>query len=480
MADTEGELDLLTLGSRIRHARKAKSLTLGELAGAVDRAPSLLSQIENGKREPRLTLLRSIAAALDVTVADLMRAEPPSQRAALEIKLAHAQQSPLYTALGLPDITVSSRLPTELIESLVGLHEELQRRATEQAATPEEARRANAELRQHMRDRDNYFAGIERVAGSIFKAVDHSGGPLTERGVGEVTSHLGFTLHRVSDLPTATRSITDTRNHRIYLPANDHSGHDPRTIILQTLGHLALDHGDPANYPEFLRQRVEANYFAAALLMPEATTVDFLQRAKAEKALAIEDLRDTFAVSYETAAHRFTNLATHHLGLPVHFMRVGENGVIYKAYENDDVTFPTDVTGAIEGQIVCRYWASRRVFAAADRYATHYQYTDMGRGTYWCTTQVERTPTGDFAIDIGVPYAHSKWFQGRETTNRVRSGCPDPSCCRRPPAELAAKWSDYARPSARAHSHLLAALPPGTFPGVDDTDVYQFLDRHAR
>jgi predicted transcriptional regulator/DNA-binding XRE family transcriptional regulator len=479
MSDPDGELDLLTLGSRIRHARKAKDLTLGELAESVGRAPSLLSQIENGKREPRLTLLRSIAATLGVTVGDLMRAEPPSHRASREIKLAHAQQSTLYTTLGLPDISVSSRLPTEVLEVLVGLHEDLARRATEQAATPEEARRANAELRQHMRDRDNYFAEIERIASGVSKAVDHSGGPLTERGVSEITAHLGFTLHRVSDLPTATRSITDTRNHRIYLPASDQSGHDPRTIILQTLGHVALNHSDPANYPEFLRQRVEANYFAAALLMPEATTVEFLQRAKAAKALAIEDLRDTFAVSYETAAHRFTNLATHHLGLPVHFMRVGEDGVIYKAYENDDVTFPTDVTGAIEGQIVCRHWASRRVFSTADRYATHYQYTDMGRGTYWCTTQVERTASGDFAIDIGVPYAHSKWFQGRETTNRARSGCPDPSCCRRPPADLAAKWADYARPSARAHSHLLAALPPGTFPGVDDTDVYAFLDRHS-
>jgi hypothetical protein len=159
-------------------------------------------------------------------------------------------------------------------------------------------------------------------------------------------------------------------------------------------------------------------------------------------------------------------------------MRVGEDGVVYKAYENDDVTFPTDVTGAIEGQIVCRYWAARAVFSSADRYATHYQYTDMGRGTYWCTTHVERTADGDFAIDVGVPYAHSKWFQGRETTNRATSSCPDPSCCRRPPAELAARWTDYARPSARVHSHLLAALPPGTFPGVDDTDVYAFLDRH--
>ena len=37
----------------------------------MDRAPSLLSQIENGRREPRLSLLRAIAEALDVALADL-------------------------------------------------------------------------------------------------------------------------------------------------------------------------------------------------------------------------------------------------------------------------------------------------------------------------------------------------------------------------------------------------------------------------
>jgi hypothetical protein len=29
------------------------------------------------------------------------------------------------------------------------------------------------------------------------------------------------------------------------------------------------------------------------------------------------------------------------------------------------------------------------------------------------------------------------------------------------------------------HSHLLAAMPPGVFPGVDQTDVLSFLDRHS-
>ncbi|WP_129666327.1 helix-turn-helix transcriptional regulator [Phytoactinopolyspora endophytica] len=473
------DLDLATLGQRIRHARRTKGLTLGELAQAVDRAPSLLSQIENGKREPRLTLIQSLAAALEVDIGYLIKPEAPTHRAALEIALTRAQASPLYASLGLPQVGLTGKLPTEALESLVGLHAELERRASEQAATPEEARRANAELRQRMRDRDNYFAELEQVAAQLSAAVEHAKGPLTERGVNDLTAHLGFTLHRTADLPRATRSVTDLRNRRIYLPLPSHTDHDPRTIVLQTLAHFALGHSEPANYADFLRQRVEVNYVAAALLMPETAAVGFLQQAKAAKALAIEDLRDVFAVTYETAAHRFVNLATHHLGVPVHFMRVGEDGIIYKAYENDNVTFPTDVTGAIEGQMVCRYWAARAVFAAADRYASHYQYTDMGRGTYWCTTHVERTSDGDFAIDVGVPYAHAKWFQGRETTTRATSSCPDPSCCRRPPEDLARQWAEHAWPSARIHSHLLAALPPGTFPGVDDTDVYTFLDRHA-
>ncbi len=79
---------------------------------------------------------------------------------------------------------------------------------------------------------------------------------------------------------------------------------------------------------------------------------------------------------------------------------------------------------------------------------------------------------------MGVPYAHVRWFRGRETTERSTSRCPDPTCCLRPPVELSQRWDGYAWPSARAQSHLLATLPPGTFPGVDDTEVYEFLQAH--
>jgi predicted transcriptional regulator/DNA-binding XRE family transcriptional regulator len=472
--------DLLALGRRLRHYRRARGLTLDELGAAVGRAPSHLSLIENGRREPKLSLLRALAGALEVPLNDLLAAEPPSRRAALEITLERAQQGPLYQSLGLPYVHAGRRLPIEALEALVGLHEELVRRASEHAATPEEARRANAELRAQMRERGNYFPEIEAAAQSVLEAVGHHGGPLSQHVMVQMAEHLGFELHYVPDLPLSTRSIADLRNRRIYLPQVQRPGtHDARLRVLQMLGHVVLGHAEPKDYPDFLRQRVEVNYFAAALRIPEPAAVELLQTAKKERQLAIEDLRDAFAVSHETAAHRFTNLATHHLGIPVHFMRVHESGVIYKAYENDGVSFPTDVLGAIEGQPVCRKWTAYVVFDLPDRSAAYSQYTDTPRGTYWCTAQAEATNEGVFSISLGVPYAHVKWFRGRDTTARGKSLCPDPDCCRRPPATLAAKWSGQAWPSARAHSHLLAALPPGTFPGVDDTEVFTFLERHA-
>jgi acyl-CoA synthetase (AMP-forming)/AMP-acid ligase II len=46
-------------------------------------------------------------------------------------------------------------------------------------------------------------------------------------------------------------------------------------------------------------------------------------------------------------------------------------------------------------------------------------------------------------------------------------------------AEASARWEGQAWPSARAHSHVLLALPSGSFPGVDEADVFEFLERHS-
>lgn len=471
--------DAVVLGRRLRHLRAQKNLTLDALAGRVGVTASHLSLVENGHREPKLSLLAELAGALGTTLDDLLAAEAPSRRAALEIAVEKAQRSPHYASLQLPPVKITPRTPTEVLEVIAGLHQELRRRMEEQAATPEEARRANVELREEMKACGNHYPQIEQEAQRLLEAVGHGDRPLSHHAAADIAEHLGFTVHLVSGLPHSTRSVTDLKNRRFYLARAGTPGHEPRSVLLQAIGAYVLNQSEPEDYSDFLRQRVYTNYFAAALMMPQKQTVRFLKAAKERRDLAIEDLRDVFGVSYESAAHRFTNLATEHLGMTCHFQKVHESGIIHKAYENDQVIFPADHIGAIEGQQVCRYWTSREVFNVSDHFRAFNQYTDTPNGTYWCTAVVEGHSSGLYSLSIGVPFKEAKWFRGKDTQSRSVSRCPDPTCCRLPSPDLEAAWGGNARPAARANAHLLAAMPSGAFPGVDEVEVFRFLQAQA-
>ncbi|MCB1274385.1 MAG: helix-turn-helix domain-containing protein [Leucobacter sp.] len=480
-AEAPDEADALTLGRRVRERRSQLGLKLEQLAAAIDRAPSQLSAIENGKREPTLPVLRALAHALDCTVDDLLSNEAPSARAALEISVERAQRGTVFQSLGIPAIRVSKATPDDTLKAILGLHQEVERLHRERAATPEEARRANTELRGQMRVHGNYFAELEAAAAALLESVGHdgtTGGPVSQLTIAGIAQKLGFSLHYVDDLPHSTRSVIDRRNGRIYLGAGLPS-RDARAPILRALASIVCRHEEPRSYAEFLRQRVEANYLAGAVLMPERVTVERLLEAKRQRQLSMEDLRDAFGVSYEMAAHRFTNLATEHLELPVHFMKVHESGTLVKAYENDGVRFPSDALGNLEGANVCRNWTARTVFGQPDRFNPWYQYTDMAAGvTYWCTSRVEKAKEGLYSVSVGVPFDGVKWFRGRETPNRTRSFCPDERCCRRASDDLTRKWESAAWPEAATPTSLLAALPTGTFPGVDAHEVYGFLESY--
>lgn len=472
-------MDPLTIGRRIRQLRTARGMTLDELAAAVDRVPSQLSMIETGKREAKLSLLRSIARALGTSLDALLESEPLDERSVLEISLERAMSGQTFRALGIEPFRIGKTLPTEALRTMLALQGEIERLRDERAATPEEARRANVELRHLMRRQHNHFPELEEHAVRILEAVRHPGGPLTQRSASDIAAHLGFTIHYVPDLPQTTRSVADLKNGRLYLSSRISAKGDPRTAVLQALSSRILGHAEPTSYAEFLRQRVETNYLTGALLIPEAHAVPFLHEAKSRRAISIEDLRDAYSVSYETAAHRFTNLATRHLDIPVHFLKVHESGTITKAYENDDVNFPTDRLGSIEGQMCCRRWTSRVVFDVDDRFNPYYQYTDTGNGTYWCTARVEASSEGAHSVSVGVRFDDTRWFIGRDTPNRGVSKHSVEVCCRRAPADLEDAWRDQAWPNVRTPRTLLATLPTGSFPGVDTTDVYEFLDAHA-
>lgn len=473
-------VDRLVLGKRLRHFRTQAGLTLEQLGSRVGVVASQLSLIENGKREPKLSLIQAVARELDVDPGELLTPEAPDRRSALEIELERAQSTPSYEQLSLPRIRSPRALSDEALESLIGLHRELARRTRAAATTSEEARRANTSIRLQMQQRDNYIPELELVASDLMRRIGHTVGAVTHREVAMLAEILGFTLIFVDDLPPNTRSITDLENGRIYLPPTSiPGGHGLRSLALQAMAHRVLGHSEPESYAQFLEQRLQINYFAAACLLPEAKAVDYLQQAKRNRNLAIEDLRDAFGVTHEAAAHRFTNLATRHLDLRVHHYRTDSAGALVRGYENDGLPYPVDEAGAIEGELLCAKWGGRTAFHRTNRTSEFYQYSDTPEGTFWTSVQTGDAEQGPFSIACGVRFDDARWFRGRDTQVRRRSTCPDSSCCRTAPPALRERWEGKAWPSARMHAHVLSPLPTGTFPGVDDTSMYEFLSKHA-
>ena len=183
-----------------------RGLTLTELGERIDRAPSVLSLIENGRREPKLSLIEQLATALSVPTTELLQpaaAQPPG--AAGDRRWPKPSGIPSYRRLGLPQLKIGARVPTDVLEHLVAVATELRAQQSKPAATPEEARAANAALREAMRERGNYFEVIEREAADALRAVGYSGRRAVpgHAGLGGEPSRL---RHPVRPGPAAGRS----------------------------------------------------------------------------------------------------------------------------------------------------------------------------------------------------------------------------------------------------------------------------------
>ena len=481
-------MDSLVFGQRLKYYRKRNNYTLVQLGNIINKPAPYLSQLENGIMEPRVTLIRELASALDCTPSDLLDPEPPSRRAALEIELRRLQDEPQNKQRKLPYLRPSSRMPDEILEHIIGLYSALEEDNSFTISNPNTpkniARNSNKDLRSEMSDRNNYYQEIEKIAQSILSSLDYPGsGPVSERILMDVCDHFGFSVKRAGNIPQTTRSITDQREKIIYIPQrNDLSTRASRSVVLQTLGHYALNHEVADDVGTYLRQRVESNYFAAAILAPEKPAVDFLQKAYESMDISIEDLQEIFYISYEMAGHRLTNLATEHLGLTLHFLRSDDEGVVWKAYENDGVPLPQGTDGTIEGEHLCRNWGTRQAFHTQDSLSLHYQYTDTPSGKYWCVTHVEADRVPYHAVTIGTTADQAKWFRGSDTKRFSTSHCPDKDCCNTPRPSVRQHWQGVAWPSARDRSNVSSGLPLparsfSRFPGVDMVEVYEFLER---
>ena len=480
MTETQ-QLDPLILGRRIRHYRNERGLTLDQLGEKVDKPAPYLSLLENGKKEPRVALLMEIAAHLDVDVSVLLDPAPPSHRDELEVALLKAQETALFDSLDLPPIKPNARMSNETLSHLVGLHEALRERSSLEAAGSEEVRRANGGVAEHLASNDGYLEEIENAASLALEASGYAGeGPFSSRNLLDLTSHTGFELWPIEDMPSFARSIIDLDNKRIYIAQRDElRTRQARKAVLQTLAGFLLGHEAEPDLDTFLRQRMETAYFAAAVLAPEDVVVPRLTAARENHDIDAEDVKELFYVSYEMAAWRTVNLLTHHFGIQSHLLISDEMGTVIKGYSNDGAPIPRSEHGGMETQRLCRHWGARVTFDSHDKFGTHHQYTDTPEGTFFCTTHVEAGRQSANAITLGVRFDDARWFRGRDTENRMTSTCPDPSCCRQPSAELIMKWGDKVLVSARSQARILGMLAPDPYPELDMPEVLAVVEAHS-
>lgn len=472
-------LDVLTFGRRLRHHRKQAGLTLQQLGEMVGRPAPYLSMLENGRREPKLSQINDLATALGIETAELMTHEAPSRRDELEIELERMQSDPRFDHLDLPYVRPAASVTDEMLEHLVGLYRALAGGRGLEDTGRSRLRRANAVIGSWLTDNDGYLSDVEAVATGVQETVGHDGdGPLSSRTILDIAAHLGFDIEAVEDMVPGVRSVTDTRIGRIYIAQrNELRTRQARKAIIQTLAGRLLGHGEPEDVEEFLRQRLETAYLAAAILVPERVAAQRLRQARDRRDISVEDLKEVFYVSYEMAAWRFVNLATHHLGIDTHLLVTGEEGLVLKGYANDGVPFNRDPDGGIEAQPVCRSWGASAVFASNDKFDVHAQYTDTPTGTYFCLTHLE--PDRPYAVTVGVPFEAAQWFRERNTDRRAESSCPDPSCCRRPASDQAERWAGHIEVSVRSQERLLGLLASDPYPNVHDKRFYDLVERHA-
>lgn len=101
--------------NRLENLRRAKGLSQLELAQKSGVSLTTFRRWEWGTQEPRLTELRKLAAALDITTAELIEEEPPNRvtlrHGALSLDIPTTPEGLEFLERKLSEFTASEKLP---------------------------------------------------------------------------------------------------------------------------------------------------------------------------------------------------------------------------------------------------------------------------------------------------------------------------------------------------------------------------------
>jgi len=148
---------------------------------------------------------------------------------------------------------------------------------------------------------------IENIVKDLTKGVEY---PID---VVEIAKKLGFDVY-LSDFddPNIAGMVINSQNNKNIYVNKDDIPQRQRFTIAHEIGHIVLHHSNDASFQEVdfrntnelpSQKEIEANAFAAALLMPEKLAIKVW-----EKLQDVDDFADYFKVSKSAGAIRLMNL----------------------------------------------------------------------------------------------------------------------------------------------------------------------------
>ena len=167
------------------------------------------------------------------------------------------------------------------------------------------------------------------------------------------------------------------------------------------------ENGKIHKYFRYLHEESEANYLAAAILMPK----DIFLHVVFSKQFDIDKVSDLFGVTYETAAHRLAILAP----INMHFVRVLPDGSIEKAYSNRNNKFP------FWGKRICQHSIAYKIFGTKEPWAHQFTFFRETKDRYYCRTRRIEQQIGaekrTYSVSIGCAASDANYFPDSYTAD---------------------------------------------------------------
>lgn len=406
-------------GRRLRELRLERGLQQGEVARRLGVSAAYLSLIEKGKRAVQFPLMLAALEIYGVGVEEFMMSlgEPR-----VDEGLARLLDEPLLKTLHLSrgDLAMLGSEPkvATTITALFNLYKNTRGQLDHLLADLARRERDDEvregalgfdynpfdEVTDFLESHGNYFPSLEERADAFRQEIGLSMLSSSEELERALTEHLDVKVELACEDAKSSVIRRFDREKGVLRLSADLPEHRRKFQLAHTIGLRLIDeegldaeivgtHEARHSETQRLLKIHLANYLAGALLLPYGAFFEQVTRTRYD----VDRLSAIFASSYETVAHRITNLSDpKRRGVPFHFLRVDVAGNISKRYSATGLRFP-------HGTGSCPKLAVHAAFLTP--HAIYKQYSEFPDGRrHFCFARVQAEPRQG-SLTRGTVYA---------------------------------------------------------------------------